>query len=216
MTICAISDTHGRHDQLDMSKYPADVLVHAGDWTAGSDLGLDETTNFFTWLGSQPYKHKICIAGNHERQVEAYGAERTRRLAETFNVIYLQDSSVSIGKYNFYGSPRSNQFYDWAFMEHEVGLSKSWAKIPEDTHVLLTHGPAYGTLDAVARPTSDDPHVGSESLARRKQFLPELLLHVCAHIHEGYGTVGQKPINVNASVLNEKYKLVNEPIIVTI
>ena len=31
MKICIISDTHGLHEQLDLSKYEADVIIHCGD-----------------------------------------------------------------------------------------------------------------------------------------------------------------------------------------
>ena len=73
MTLCCISDTHGKHDELDLTKYPANVLVHAGYWTGGRDRGFAETEGFLHWFAVQPFEHKILIAGNHEIQVEAMG-----------------------------------------------------------------------------------------------------------------------------------------------
>lgn len=212
MKICCISDTHGKHNKLDMSKYPADVLIHAGDWTAGRDIGLQETKDFLEWFSKQPYNHKICIAGNHEIQVEA----AADRITIPKDVIYLENSECTIDNIKFYGSPYSNEFCGWAFMEEEVNLSKIWAKIPEDTNVLITHGPAYDCHDTVARPYGRDPHVGSTSLTKRKQMLTELRIHVCGHIHESSGVSGTNPININAAVLNEHYKMVNEPKVVEI
>jgi len=210
MKLCCISDTHGKHKQLDLSQYPADVLVHAGDWTGGKDLGLSETVDFLEWLDKQPYKHKVFIAGNHEREIEADTENFKRVLALVApSVIYLQDSEAIIDGIKFYGSPYSNEFFDWAFMEEEVALSKIWAKIPEDTNVLITHGPSYGYGDIVKRAYGRDPHVGSQSLTNRKKLLPKLKYHISGHIHEAYGITGN---NICASVLNEKYQLVNEPI----
>lgn len=212
MKIIAISDTHGQHQHLDLAKYEADVLIHAGDWTRGHDVGLLETEEFMKWFSEQPFKHKICIAGNHEVSVEDY----KNSIPVPNNVHYLYNSEVVIEGIKFYGSPYSNEFCGWAFMENEVGLSKVWAQIPEDTNVLITHGPAYACHDLVNNAYGRDPHVGSQSLTKRKEMLTELLVHVCGHIHEASGISGIKPININAAVLNDKYVLTNEPKVVTI
>ena len=216
MKICCISDTHGKHRDLDLSEYKADVLIHAGDWTGGRDLGLSETAGFLSWFSQQPFTYKICIAGNHEVQVEA-GEDHFRELLLMYpDIIYLQDSSVTIKNINFYGSPYSNEFFDWAFMEDEYDLINRWRLIPYDTNVLITHGPAYGCHDLVKHAYGRDPHVGSKSLTKRKQeLLGTLKCHISGHIHEN----GSKVVtsgnlqNVCASVLDEKYQLVNNPII---
>ena len=138
-------------------------------------------------------------------------------MIKEYNIIYLHDTETTLEGIKFYGSPRSNEFYNWAFMGSEMELSKAWAKIPEDTNVLITHGPAYGYHDLVSRPGDRDPHVGSESLTRRKEILPELKLHISGHIHEAYGTSTKgSTTNVCASILNENYQLVNSPILTTI
>jgi len=214
MTICAISDTHGRHTQLDMAQYPADVLIHAGDWTRGRDLGLSETMSFLHWFSAQPYKHKICIAGNHEMQVEALDSFRDLVAEKYPGITYLQDDACEIDGIRFYGSPYSNQFYDWAFMEEDSALAPIWAAIPDDTEVLITHGPAYGTHDRVDRPTTD-PHVGSTTLRDRLAQLPRLQLHISGHIHEARGiTTHSTFTSICPSILG--YRLVNEPILFTL
>jgi 3',5'-cyclic AMP phosphodiesterase CpdA len=41
-----------------------DVLIHAGDFTMrGRPKAIRK---FNAWLGRQPHKHKIVIAGNHD------------------------------------------------------------------------------------------------------------------------------------------------------
>ena len=218
MKLCCISDTHGRHHDLDLSKYPADVLVFAGDWTRGRDLGLSETADFLQWLSEQPYKHKVFICGNHELQVEASTTQFDEMLLMYPGITYLQDSEVIIDDIKFYGSPYSNEFCNWAFMENDVELSKIWDAVPDDTQVLLTHGPAYNCNDLVKRSYGNDPHVGSKSLHYRKLALQDSLrVHISGHIHEAYNVdTSSRCINICPSVLNERYELVNEPILLEI
>ena len=215
MTICALSDTHNKHDELDLSKYPADVLVHAGDFSSGT---VNSTMAFLDWLEVQPYEHKILIAGNHDWRCKNDKEWFAKALTYAPSVTYLEDNEITIDGIKFFGSPRSNEFGGWAFMGSEADLAKTWATIPSDTDVLITHGPAYGYHDLVKHAYGRDPHVGSRSLHERKLALQDSLqLHISGHIHEGYGTsetVACK--NVCASILDETYKLVNEPIITEI
>lgn len=96
-------------------------------------------------------------------------------------------------------------------------LAKIWSKIPDDTQVLITHGPAYYCNDLVKHAYGRDPHVGSQSLANRKLELQGTLkAHISGHIHEQHGTIGTNPINVCASVLDDNYRLTYEPIILEI
>ena len=130
------------------------------------------------------------------------------------DIIYLQDSEVVIDGIKFYGSPYSNEFCNWAFMEDELELASIWDATPDDTQVLITHGPAYGgSQDLVKRAYGRDPHVGSQSLHYRKLALQGTLkVHVCGHIHEGAGISTSNGITtINASVLDENYNLVNSP-----
>lgn len=216
MTLCCISDTHGRHRDLDLSQYSADVLIHAGDWTKGRDLGLSETKDFLEWLSIQPFTHKIFIAGNHEVAVEASTRYFDEIMLNYPNLIYLQNSETIINGVKFYGSPYSNEFNDWAFMKDDIALSHIWETIPDDTQVLITHGPAYGCHDQVKQAYGRNPHVGSKSLHCRKLALQDTLkVHISGHIHEAAGTsIIANCTNICASVLNENYQLINKPTLI--
>jgi len=215
LTICAISDTHGKHRELDLSKYPADVLIHAGDFTKGKDLGLSETQDFLAWFSEQPYANLLFIAGNHELQLEQNPEQLQELLLMYPNVIYLHHKTITINNVEFYGSNYSNEFCNWAFMEDELELSKIWDNIPDTTNVLITHGPAYGCHDLINRFYNRDPHVGSQSLTKRKQELVGTLkCHISGHIHEAYNiSTANNLTNVCASVLDEHYTLKNKPIL---
>ncbi len=57
-----------------------------------------------------------------------------------------------------------------------------WARIPEDTDVLVTHGPPLGFGDRTRR----EQRVGCEDLLRRVRVVRPKL-HLFGHIHEDPG-----------------------------
>ena len=214
MTILTLSDTHGQHRKLDLNLEDIDTVEYAGDWTKHHDTNFSETLEFLAWFNSLNAQYKILIAGNHEVLVENKNEEFYEILTKFPSIIYLQDSGISILGINFYGSPCSNEFYNWAFMHEEPELKEIWNKIPDDTHVLITHGPAYRACDKVEHsPELRDLHVGSKSLAARKLELPNLKVHVSGHIHEAYGVEIQNKVkNVCPCIFNGRYKPINESI----
>ncbi|MBC8395877.1 MAG: hypothetical protein H8E16_02110, partial [Flavobacteriales bacterium] len=50
MKFLCISDTHGSHNLLELSKYDFEGIIFAGDWTQGKDLLFKETIPFLEWL----------------------------------------------------------------------------------------------------------------------------------------------------------------------
>jgi Icc-related predicted phosphoesterase len=84
--------------------------------------------------------------------------------------------------------------------------------IPQNTDLLITHGPVLGIQDIVI----NGKHVGCRDLLEKvKATKPKV--HVCGHIHEGYGSTQKYGVKfMNASVLNETYELVNKPMVFTL
>ncbi len=208
MRICIISDTHNKHKHL--GKLPdADVIIHCGDMTS---IGKEhEIRNFFKWFSKlDQFKHKICIAGNHDWLFENSGSWARSLVPK--NIHYLEDSGVEIEGIKFYGTPVSKPFCNWAFNRPEEKLNQHWLAIPDDVDVLITHELPHTIMDYVER---DNEHVGSPSLYKEIVERIKCSLSVFGHIHEGYGI---KIINnttfINASVLDENYMCVNNPILV--
>jgi Icc-related predicted phosphoesterase len=126
---------------------------------------------------------------------------------------YLLDEELELEGLKFYGSPYQPEFCNWAFnLPRGPQLARKWAKIPDDTDVLITHGPPGGILDRVA----GGELVGCNDLRKRvKEINPKL--HVFGHIHEAYGWHWEdKTIFVNAANCDLGYNPINKPVVVEI
>ena len=213
--ITCVSDTHQRHQELDLPG--GDILIHSGDFMS-SGYDSVELLDFLNWLYHQPYNHKILVAGNHDRIFEKF-PEEAMKMIDMVNhdnsIIYLQDSSCTIDGINFYGSPWTPEFCGWAFQIHnDYEDTEHWRKIPKDTDVLITHGPAHGILDEITTPLTmgaNPGHLGSKALRRWiDEHSPKL--HVCGHIHSAQGVLdgyGEVTTHINAACLGEDYKYSN-------
>jgi len=206
MRLVLISDTHRRHADLVVPS--GDVLIHAGDFSgSGTRAQVRDAAAFIRAL---PHRHKIVIAGNHDRCLEldpALGA----LLFEGCH--YLFDGGVTIDGTRFWGSPWQPWFLDWAFnLKRGEALREKWALIPEGTDVLITHGPPAGVLDLVF----DGSRAGCADLrAAVHRVRPQL--HVFGHIHEGYGVHEEEETRyVNASSCTLAYVASNPAIIVDV
>lgn len=202
----AIADTHGMYKEVEIPD--GDILIHAGDITRHGKLS--ELIDFNDWLGEQPHTHKIIIAGNHdwcfERQKEA-------SIKILTNGVYLEDESIEIARHTFYGSPWQPSFMNWAFnLERGAEIQEKWNLICNNVDVLITHGPAFGILDKIY----NGENTGCENLLTKiEEIKPKV--HICGHIHEGYGSLVYQGIKfINASVTTERYKPTNDPIVFTV
>lgn len=205
--ICAISDTHGKDMWLDLPK--CDILLFCGDFGIFDKSSLSYA-NY--WFGKQDATHKIFVSGNHDRYLEILGKEKCKELFT--NVTYLQDEMVAIEGLRIYGSPWTPIFNNWAFMKPRGSkdLQEIWAKIPENLDFLVTHGPPYQILDESYR----GENCGCEIL-HREVFKKKPKHSVFGHIHGSYGNKKVNNIHFyNCSVLDEDYKMTNNPTIIEI
>jgi Icc-related predicted phosphoesterase len=202
--VAAISDLHGFLPEIP----PCDLLLIGGDVCPVHDHDLDFQrrwleTEFAAWLAGRPADQILGIAGNHD-----FVAEVDEELMRSLPWVYLQDESARIDGLTVHGSPWTVTFMEWAFMRGEDELERVWAKIPEHTDILVTHGPPYGHGDLVINGNRG----GSESLLHRLEELPRVRLHICGHIHEGGGSrsrVGTAEV-VNVSYVGFDYRPARE------
>lgn len=204
MRLVLLSDTHRMHDRIVIP--PGDILVHAGDFCGHGTR--EQARAFAAFLHALPHRHKVVIAGNHDRCLELEPALGRELFAKCH---YLFDSGVEIEGLRFWGSPWQPWFLDWAFnLQRGPALRAKWDLIPAGIDVLVTHGPPRGILDR----TYSGECVGCDDLlAAVHRVRPKL--HVFGHIHEGYGEHEEAGTRfVNASICTLSYAPTNPPIVV--
>jgi Icc-related predicted phosphoesterase len=210
MKIVCISDTHNCNENIAVPD--GDILIHAGDATTVGNV--EQITAFNQWFANLPHKYKVFIAGNHDWLFETDN-NFARSLLDK-SIVYLQDSSVEIEGLKIYGSPWQPRFYDWAFnLNRGAELAEKWKLIPNDTDILITHGPPFGILDEVPRKYFVE-NTGCEELRKVVERVKPKL-HVFGHIHCGYGQTEQFGVKlVNASTCDEEYNPTQPPIIIEV
>jgi Icc-related predicted phosphoesterase len=223
LKITFISDTHGKHNQITKDLPGGDILIHAGDFM-NSGYHPMEAAEFFKWFDKiNNYDTKIFIAGNHDRLMEDDPTMMLGELTGYKTIDYLQDEELGIyyddlsgnhseDNIHIYGSPWQPEFFNWAFNLPRNGneLKERWDAIPNNTDILITHGPPFGFLDIPGHGTP--MNVGCEVLRYRiDELRPKI--HVFGHIHgsAGYYFNGHTHF-INASVLNERYVYENKPL----
>ena len=222
--ITVLSDTHTRHGLIPMEDLPGgDLLIHAGD-IMNSGYNKNDIHDFLYWYRSIPgYDAKVFIAGNHDRMFQNHPEDVEGWLNKFLDIDYLQDEELVIygdgyegnspeDNIRIYGLPHTPEFYNWAFNvpRNSHKMQEITNKIPQNTDILVTHGPPYGILDTIS-PRSYES-LGCEVLRDRvKQIRPKI--HVFGHIHGGRGIKYEEgTLFINASVLSEQYEHINKPI----
>jgi predicted phosphodiesterase len=208
LRVACLADLHG------YLPYPvqADLAVIAGDLCPEGTF-IDQYAWFYThfqrWLLTWECE-VVYIAGNHDYLMARWPGKFPGLPWHT----YLQDSTAApllsweYRPHQFtrvHGMPWSLPYGQYEFMANEAMIS--W-KLPSQTDILVSHGPAYGIGDVGYR----KQHAGSRALLEWiKQTKPKLVVH--GHIYEGYGVyeVGDT-IVVNAAIRDGNFEPKN-PII---
>lgn len=214
--VIALSDTHHRHEHVTVPD--GDLLIHAGDWSHGGEVW--DTSAFLIWFAALPHANKALIAGNHDWLTANHPTLFRELLAKHApDVTYLEDSSATIAGLKVWGSPVQPRFLDWAWnRDRGAAIRRHWDLIPDDTDLLITHGPPMGYLDWSPY---DKEHCGCVDLLEAiKRVRPRV--SVFGHVH---GSRGEATLThasdrctrlYNASICNEAYSPVNPPHVITL
>lgn len=204
----AISDTHNALDQVEVPD--GDVLLHTGDISYRGRP--DELKKFNDHIMRLPHKYKVLVPGNHDFLFESDFQSARNILDPSIKILIGQE--INIEDKRIWGSPIQPWFYDWAFNRSERELQEYWRQIPEGIDILMTHCPPYGICDMVHRyGTLEIINVGDQHLLSNVQRVKPKY-HIFGHIHEGYGTrVVDETTFINAAVMDERYNLVNKPVV---
>jgi Icc-related predicted phosphoesterase len=203
LRLVLLSDTHQFHREVEVPD--GDVLIHAGDFTMFSK-SMSAIGDFNTWLGELPHRHKIVVPGNHEFFSEADPSQRSL----VSNATILMNEGIEIDGLRTWGSPVT-PLYGGAFgLSSAADRRRLYAQIPQDTEVLITHGPPYGILDS-------SPDSGLHSGCRElfdavMRVRPKL--HVFGHVHGAHGIFQSDHTTfVNAALLGIHGDLDKSPLV---
>lgn len=213
LRILHLSDTHQKHRELSIPE-GIDLVIHSGDAANPKDPYTNEPQfrYFMNWFKSLPIKYKVFIAGNHDSSVEKRLISRED--FELNNIIYLEHESTQIEGLNIFGSPYTPEFHNWAFNVRRDRLVDYWSAIPENTDILVTHGPPKWILD-----NDLGVNLGCNALYKRIKNLPNLKICQFGHIHNrkesngryyNRGTYIDPSTNIryiNASCVDLRYNL---------
>jgi len=208
MKILAISDLHSFHSQL---KLPPDIqmIICAGDVSNPQNpaINANQVLDFLAWYESLPIKYKIFCAGNHDTSI--YHKLIDPRKYSTID--YLEHESIERGGINIFGSPWTPTYGSgWAWNKDRGKLDAYWKAIPENTDILVTHGPPKGILDLSHNYGDDLEYCGDQALFNHVERVKPSF-HIFGHIHSnkvdmnsGTRTVsGMKTTFINASCCND-------------
>lgn len=216
--IAFISDTHMWG--MPVREMPeADILLHAGDATYRGTV--KEISSFAKEISKhledsrykKGYKKIFFVPGNHDWLFEK-DEHLARRIMNDAGIEVLINEAVEFDGFKIWGSPVTPPFCNWAFNWSDEKRMYLWENIPEDTDILITHGPPKYILDEVIERGKDSVrHTGCQYLANRVSKI-EPKIHHFGHIHEGYGRILMgKTRYINSSIMCERYQPANKPIV---
>ena len=163
LIIDCISDTHGYHGKIDLPG--GDILIHSGDCSSEGDL--EEVLVFLDWFKAQKYSHRLLIPGNHDSIFELI-PDLMEEECKRRHILLLNDSGCEIEGMKIWGSPVQPTFFDMAFNRNRgPDIKKHWDLIPNNTEILITHGPPYGIRDEVFGPNDFKKNVGCKDLYQK-------------------------------------------------
>ena len=184
MRILAIADIHGAVPVYEWlielaAKYEPNVVVLAGDLLSAGweEEQREEARNIVIPLLKKISAPVLYIMGNDDNVALDHEDEQIRP---------LHGRRLSCANFSFVGYEITPPFVGSAFVKPEGEIEKdvrSLEPLLDPQTVLVTHAPAYGTLDQ----SFAGEHVGSLSLAARLQRSSPVLAHIHGHIHGCFG-----------------------------
>lgn len=209
MRLAVTSDLHGHLPSPDSFGTP-DLILITGDLGPPAPGYLDAgphaeaflTDELAPWLATLPAR-AVGIGGNHDLIAQANPA-----LMRSLPWTWLENESKTVAGLRLYGSPvtpRTPIYDGWAFLKNPNELHAHYAAIPDDTDIVLTHGPPAGILDG----GFGCPHLA----ARVREVAPQL--HVFGHVHTHHGSFqadDHRTRYVNTAHVDEGYQPKNPPV----
>lgn len=247
MKISIASDLHLEFADLDLTNPGSDVLVLAGDICTlrhlDSDGKLGDRFRHFFRRCTLQWEHVLYVLGNHE----SYGSrvDKSEARARTIpGVTLLQDSSVKIGGYRFWGATlwtdlrdpiarltARTSMNDYKTIRAEGGLRRL---TPDDTHewhqkslkslsdqspdvVITHHAPSYASVPDQYKGDPLNPAYASSLDSLVQALSPRLWIHGHIHSYNDY-LIGKTRVVSNPRGYYRYESIANswQPLVVTL
>jgi Icc-related predicted phosphoesterase len=141
-----------------------------------------EAYAFLNWYRELDIPNKVLICGNHDTSIER--GLITGDYIKSLGIRYLFNEDITIEGLKIWGSPITPTFGDWAFQKSRAKIGRVWESIPDDTDIVLTHGPPKGILDITNRRDNLQEQCGCNALMKRVlDIKPKAVLF--GHLHNG-------------------------------
>jgi Icc-related predicted phosphoesterase len=132
-------------------------------------------------------------------------------------IMFLEDSAVQIDGIKFYGAAWRTRMirpiqprFRLPFISSKDDQINAWDAIPDDTDVLITHGPPHRILDA----TPTGSRIGCEVLRKRVDKVAPRV-HCFGHVHHSYGHLQMdSTLFINAASVDESYSPSHVPFLI--
>lgn len=221
-----ISDTHQENiadivvtDLKTESFGTLDLLFISGDLTYRGDIDkLRRCAEQCEDLVKYGYVKDILVTpGNHDKTFQRNNnswdtKEKAHAAFQNRNGVHLViHKAIELHGIKIFASPWTPAFYNWAYNYEADDAKNIWKDIPEDTEILVTHGPPQFILDEV-HDWDVIRYTGCPTLAHEIVKRPSIKYHLFGHIHESYGKVVKDGVTyMNSSIMNRMYKPTNRP-----
>lgn len=214
------------------------MVLHAGDFSLQPKTAYAQQLAYFENQFC-PWARRVAsevpffyyINGNHEVFAEKLNINTDYNDVTKNHCIDMTEVSIyPYGKkVTLFGNPYTPYFGGWGFNAEDSpeDLGKKLSFIPDDTDILLSHGPPYGILDLVPERISLDWNTGQpieipsvragskELLKRVKQIRPKLCIF--GHLHANAGVIEQDGTTfIACAQVNESYENTRQPIVIEI
>lgn len=159
------------------------MVIHSGDASNYRDVYKNEVEfqDFLYWFSRVPIKYKVYVAGNHDITVEKNLFDVKKQMKDQ-GITYLENDYEIIEGIKIWGSPHTPTFGTWSFMKARNKLDKVWKNIPDDSDIVVVHGPPKGIMDSSFDFNNHIQRCGCNSL-RTKILKVEPTLFLSGHIH---------------------------------
>ena len=221
MKIAAVSDLHGNFPNIpSLLDQDIDVLLVVGDIAGGSHVTNAQYKSmgkFVKWVKDINPKKCIITPGNHDYW---NWNEIFKYKQDTGLISCVIDREINYEGLKIYATPWSLPYKNWNWMKEEDRLEIYYDNIPDDTDILMSHGPALGMCDM---PLDINPYTGKHnyehmgSMALLKALwcrgIPRVLTgHIHSADHNDIRLAQNHPTVCSCvSILNEEYKYKYKP-----